>query len=260
VKTYIIKSTILVILSLCIASEAFAYGDFYKGSKRGWFWFEQQERIKSKKEQDINQKSNTENTATEELNQFREELDEAKAAMIMRPNVDNTIKFIRYQNEMFAKADVVTANWQDALLVEPSLNIAREIPISASGAKIKSRSDAEDNKELLKSFAKKFQLLFFYKGSCIYCSHFAEVLEVFANRYGFAVSSVAMDNKEIKKFPSSNRVDLVEKWGVDFVPSVFAYSQELGVAIPISSSFLAIDELEKHAVYAASKLKERLSK
>ena len=89
-------------------------------------------------------------------------------------------------------------------------------------------------------------------------THFAEVLEVFANRYGFAVSSVAMDNKEIKKFPSSNRVDLVEKWGVDFVPSVFAYSQELGVAIPISSSFLAIDELEKHAVYAASKLKERL--
>jgi len=55
------------------------------------------------------------------LNQFREELDEAKAAMIMRPNVDNAIKFIRYQNEMFAKADVVTANWQDALLVEPSL-------------------------------------------------------------------------------------------------------------------------------------------
>ena len=154
-KTYIIKTTILVILSFFIVTKAFAYGDFYKGSKRGWFWFEQQERIKNKKEKDINQKSNTENTATEELNQFSEELDEAKAAMIMRPNVDNTIKFIRYQNEMFAKADVVTANWQDALLVEPSLNIAREIPISASGAKIKSRSDAEDNKELLKSFAKK---------------------------------------------------------------------------------------------------------
>ncbi len=112
---------------------------------------------------------------------------------------------------------------------------------------------------MLKSFAKKFKLLFFYKGSCIYCKHFAEVLEVFANRYGFAVSAVAMDNKEIKKFPSTNRADLVEKWSVDFVPSVFAYSEELGVALPISSSFLAIDELEKHAVYAANKLKERLN-
>ena len=146
---------ISVIATVLMIDQSFAYGDFYKGSKRGWFWFEQQELIKSKKEQDTNQKSDTEDTATEELNQFREELDEAKAAMIMRPNVDSTIKFIRYQNEMFAKADVVTANWQDALLVEPSLNIAREIPISASGAKIKSRSDAEDNKELLKSFAKK---------------------------------------------------------------------------------------------------------
>ena len=146
---------ISVIATVLMIDQSFAYGDFYKGSKRGWFWFEQQELIKSKKEQDTNQKSDTEDTATEELNQFREELDEAKAAMIMRPNVDSTIRFIRYQNEMFAKADVVTANWQDALLVEPSLNIAREIPISASGAKIKSRSDAEDNKELLKSFAKK---------------------------------------------------------------------------------------------------------
>ncbi len=159
---------------------------------------------------------------------------------------------------MFRKADTVTANWQDALLVEPGLNIAREIPISATGAKIKSRADSENNQQLLKGFAKKFQLLFFYKGGCIYCTHFAEVLEVFASRYGFTVSSVVMDNKVIKKFPGTYRADLIEKFNVDFVPSVFAYSQELGVAVPISSSFLAIDELEKHAVYAASKLKERL--
>ncbi len=157
---------IIIIIGICILgiNNASAYGDFYKGSKRGWFWFEQQELIKSKKNQDANERNRTESTATEELNQFRKELDEAKATMIMRPNVDNTIKFIKYQNEMFFKADVVTANWQDALLVEPSLNIAREIPISASGAKIKSRNDAENNKELLKSFAKKFKLLFFYKG------------------------------------------------------------------------------------------------
>ena len=42
-KIYIIRSAILIILSLCIVNKAFAYGDFYKGSKRGWFWFEQSE-------------------------------------------------------------------------------------------------------------------------------------------------------------------------------------------------------------------------
>ena len=89
-KIYIIRSAILIILSLCIVSKVFAYGDFYKGSKRGWFWFEQQERIKSEKERDINQKGHTENTATEELNQFREELDEAKAAT-MRTTVHRAL-------------------------------------------------------------------------------------------------------------------------------------------------------------------------
>jgi len=85
-KIYIIRSAILIILSLCIVSKAVAYDDFYKGSKRGWFWFEQSEVVLNEEEHKMSQESNQ--TATDELNQFREELDEAKAAMIMRPNVD----------------------------------------------------------------------------------------------------------------------------------------------------------------------------
>ena len=243
-------------MNILTASEVFAYGDFYKGSKRGWFWFEQPDVILN---EEFNKSQEKEaRTATEELQEFSQELDEAKAAMIMRPNIENTAKFIQYQNEMFRKADVVTENWQDAMLIHPSLNIARDIPISHTGAKIRSRAEAEDSKQLLKAFSKKFTLLFFYKGNCIYCTHFAEVLEVFANRYGFKVSSIAMDRKQIKKFPGSYREDLIEKLNVEYVPSIFAYSEELGVVVPISSEFLAIDELERHAVYVASKLKERL--
>ena len=259
ISLFIISVITTSLLLFCLKGEAFAYGDFYKGSKRGWFWFEQQAKpVLNKEEREINKKSNQIQTATEELKQFSEDLDEAKAAMIMRPSVDNTIKFIRYQNEMFAKADVVTTNWQDALLVDPSLNIAREIPISATGEKIKNRAEAENNKQLLKSFAKNFKLLFFYEGGCVYCSHFAEVLEVFVKRYGFNVSAVTMDGKIIKKFPGQHREDLIEKFNVEFVPSIFAYNDELSVAVPISSGFLAIDELEKNAVHVANKFKERL--
>ena len=46
-------------------------------------------------------------------------------------------------------------------------------------------------------------------------SAFSEVLEVFASRYGFTVSSVVMDNKVIKKFPGTYRADLIEKFNVD---------------------------------------------
>ena len=254
-----IKTLITTLFLLFCFNEAFAYGDFYKGSKRGWFWFEQQAQpVLNKEELEINRKSNQMQTATEELRQFSEDLDEAKAAMIIRPSVDNTIKFIRYQNEMFAKADVVTTNWQDALLVEPSLNIGRDIPISQAGAKIRNRAEEENNKNLINNFAKKFHLLFFYKGGCIYCSNFEEVLDVFVNRYAFKVTAITAGNAESVKFPTTARPDLIEKYGVDFFPSVFAYSEELGVIVPISSGFLAIDELEKQAVFVANKLKERL--
>lgn len=247
---------IMLVISILGSSEVFGYGDYYKGSKRGWYWFEQPEAVlnkEGKKTQETEVK-----TATEELQQFSQELDEAKAAMIIRPNIENTAKFIEYQNEMFRKADVVTENWQDAMLIYPNLNIARDIPISHAGAKIRSRAEAESNKQLLNAFSKKFTLLFFYKGSCIYCSHFAEVLEIFAKRYGFKVSSVTIDGKQISKFPGSRREDLVSKFNVEYFPSVYAYSDSLGVVVPISSEFLAIDELENHAVYVASKLKERL--
>lgn len=240
-------------------NQAFAYGDFYQGSKRGWFWFEQQPKVVLKEDNKTDNQAQ-QKTAIEELEEFKTELEEAKAAMIMRPSIENTIRFRKYQNEMYAKADKVTINWQDAALIEPGLNIARDIPISNSGAKIKNRAQEQSDKALLKSFAGKFKLLFFYKGDCIYCSNFAEVLEVFANRYGFAVSAVTMDGKNIDKFKGVYRNDLVQRFNIEYVPSVYAYSEELGVATPVSQEFLTIDELERNAVYVASKLKERLTR
>jgi hypothetical protein len=67
-----------------------------------------------------------------------------------------------------------------------------------------------------------------------------------------------MDGKSLERFPGTMRGDLVEKFKVDYAPALFAYSEELGVAVPISQGFLAIDQLESNAAYVAGKLKERL--
>jgi conjugal transfer pilus assembly protein TraF len=248
-----------VSLGVLLVTESWGYADFYQKRQRGWFWFEQKAKTDLGKEvESLAPDRAPAQTAVEELEEFTAELNEAKAAMIMRPSVDNTKKFIEYQNKMFKKADLVLVNWRDAILSSPGLNIARDIPISDAGAKISKRAEESFNKELLGAFAKKFRLLFFYKSDCAYCTNFSEVLEVFATRYGFRVSAVTMDGKSLERFPGTMRGDLVEKFKVDYAPALFAYSEELGVAVPISQGFLAIDQLESNAAYVAGKLKERL--
>ena len=241
---------------------ACAYSDFYQENKRGWYWYEQQakpeEQAKLAGNKNKNQPLEVNQTAVEELNQFKEELEERKATMIMRPSIENTREYIKYQNEMYSKAGKVSQNIRDVMLLYPELNIAREIPISDMGAKVRNRAEKVQNRQLLEQFARKFKLLFFYKASCPYCIPFAEVLEVFARRYGFKVASVAIDGKSIEKFPASGNAQLIEKFNINSTPALFGYSEGLGIAVPIAQGFLAIDELENNAVYVAGKLKERL--
>lgn len=265
---------LLLISTIC--SNANAYSEFYQKSKRGWYWYEQSETEQSKTEQTKsveqtkpeqaepakNQDKETEGnqTAMEELNEFKEGLEERKATMIMRPSIENTKEYIKYQNEMYRKADRVSQNIREVMLVYPGLNIAREIPISDEGAKIRNRAEKVERAELLKRLAKHFKLLFFYKGNCIFCKNFASVIEVFARRYGYKVASITLDGVSIGQFPARYDKALIERFNVTQVPSVFIYSEELKIASPVMSGYGAIDELESNMFYIARKLKEELRK
>ena len=268
VKPYILSILLVIGITISYAGFANAYSEFYQESRRGWYWYEQQAKPARNNKHTpselispelVSPEDTSKQTALEELNQFKEELEERKAKMIMRPSIENTREFIKYQNEMYNKAGKVSQNIREVMLVYPELNIAREIPISDTGIKIRKKVEKIQNKELLKEFAKRFKLLFFYKASCSYCVPFAEVLEVFGYRYGFKVASVAIDGKSMEKFPASQNAKLTERFHISTTPTLFAYSEELGIAVPISQGFLAIDELENNAVYVASKLRERLS-
>ena len=253
----------VILLTMGVAirftGSACAYSEFYQKNRRGWYWYEQAKPEQSRTADDQDKftplSDNQKQTGMEELKEFKEELEERKARMIMRPSIENTREFIKYQNEMYNKADKVSENIREVMLIYPELNIARDIPISDTGARIRKRTEKLENKALLEEFAKRFKLLFFYRGDCSYCITFGEVLEVFARRYGFKVASVAIDGKSTEKFPASQNMQLIEKFNVNGTPALFAYSEELGIAVPIAQGFLAIDELESNAVYVANKLK-----
>ena len=245
--------TILVFLILN-NSTAMAYSDFYQKNNRGWYWFEENRKPKENRVDTTNGSQTPHSSSLEELKEFQEELEGRKASMIMRPTIENTREFIKHQNEMFSKAGKVSQNMREVMLISPELNIAREIPISNEGVKIRKRAEKAKNIQLLNGLAKRFKLLFFYKSNCLFCKNFAPVIEVFAKRYGFKVASITLDGKNIEKFSARYDSALIEKFGVTQVPALFIYSEELKIAAPVMAGYGAIDELESNMFYVANKL------
>ena len=190
------------------ASHSWGYSDFYQQHRRGWYWYEQSETVLNKNDE---ASMHTQRTATEALQSFQKEFEEAKAEMVMHPSLDSTRKYIKYQRQLFQKADEVSKYWREAMLVYPELDIARGLPSSAEGARILDQQKHDLKQKVLKNFADDFKLLFFYKKSCPYCARFAKVLKIFANRYGFKVAAVTLDGGVLEEFPVRFDQKLIEK-------------------------------------------------
>jgi len=222
---------------LLLAQNAFGYSDFYKQSKKGWFWFEE-------KAKDIEQMT------FRSIQNFQERMESAKIDMIMNPSIESARNYIALQNEMFKKAHQVGVAWQGALRHYPELNMTR--PISQIGARIADNLETKNNNAAIRNFAKKFKLLFFYKADCDFCIEFANVVEQLSLRYGFKVAAVSLDGKSLHKFPATTNKALASKFNVEVAPALFAFSDD--VAVPISSGFLTLDAVTRNILFAIEEL------
>jgi conjugal transfer pilus assembly protein TraF len=245
------KAIVLVMVCLILAQTSYGHSEFYKDKKRGWFWFEQ----RKQKDNDIGNSIDNK-TATSKLQDFQKELEEAKSAMIMKPSIANAKSYIKLQNEMFEKATRVAKAWQAAMLMYPEINLVKDTPISQAGMNITRELEAKGNEKAIREFASKYQLLFFYKSDCRFCTAFTEVLELLIAKYRFRVASVTLDGGIIRKFPAKINTGLINQLNVKSAPSLFAFSEEEGVVMPISHGFATLDALEKNLIFVIGEMKK----
>lgn len=255
IKKIVLHWIFMFTFAISMSSNSFA-GDFFKDSKRGWFWYETKPEQKEQAAQVKKDNSNSvsHNDAQEKLKNFQEQLEERKAQMIMYPSIENTQKFLSIQNQLFERASLVAKYGQLAVLSKPELNIAREQPISHAALTIAREEQSKKEHLFISSFAKEYKLLFFYSSKCIFCKKFSYVLEHFAKKYGFKVASVTLDGKQLPNFPAFYNQRLIEKFNVKGAPALFAFSEKAGAAVPLASGFVAIDLLEKNTFLIASEL------
>lgn len=241
------KPFVVMLIGLCMVGVA--RGDFFNQHDRGWFCFEQ------KTNEEAQKRGGSFVSSSQILEQFRKDMDESKAEMIVHPSVETVERYLLSQNRMFKQADEVEKAWQMALLVHPELNLVKDMPISDVGIRMRATEERRANMLLLSMLSKEFKLLFFYRSECQYCISFAATLEAFAVKNGFKVAAVTLDGGQLERFPATRNDELVEKLRITSTPALLLYSEERGVAAPVAHGLLSYDLLERNVIFVGQQLK-----
>lgn len=205
------KKNIAAIVFICFSSVAISE------SEKGYFWYEEQEKINKKEETEISkfQKSAPVHYTQDELMKMHpdfiaEILDEHHKYAIQ------TLKEEDYKNYMLVldvarkKAAAATSLHSIAILNNPELNPNSQYPITNSGRTSKKRETELAIVNRLRSESSSYAIGFFISPTCGYCKDQLPSLKLFQDKTGWNVSQVDI----------TERPDLAERFDITSTPQL----------------------------------------
>jgi conjugal transfer pilus assembly protein TraF len=224
---------------------------FYEDHARGWHWYERDvqsdDKNTDKKSKDPPLPQQL--TATEELKRYQAQLEEAKAAAVLRPTPANVFNYQKMQYEMTEKAGKFAEVWMQNVYKNPSIDYTQRSPISQNARHIYLVEQRKQTEEKIRKLSQKYGLFFFFKNDCPYCDAFAPVVKSFSEKYDWdvlAISEFGETHKQFKRSVQDN--GLAETWGVNTYPSVFAVNPKSGHVIPVAVGMISIQEMEERVI------------
>lgn len=245
-----IKTLSLILLSQCISSEIYASSDqrtqalqnqpstqssdnFYDRRSEGWYWYEDPEAKKIKKQQEQTQqikksldkpakKVEIYNPESGKYNEsivlqatpatskplsvqwLREQMPVALDNALENPTDDNGLPSKQMQLYMYMQKIALdkSQNFAKAASVltqtDPVLDETNRVPIDSASNKVFMQAADKDKAEVLAYLSKKVGLWFFYDTSCSFCSTQYTFLKDFRIENKFTVYNISMDGKKFK--------------------------------------------------------------
>jgi len=95
--------------------------------------------------------------------------------------------------------------------------------------------------EIVKEFAKKFDLLLFASPDCAYCKAFTPVITNFAKEHGFTLETASLNSSEGK---------IAQRLGINAVPTLVAVAKDGKRLFELSRGLSSLSELESNVVLA----------
>ncbi len=163
-------------------------------------------------------------TYTQQMEEYRAQLDELKNRAILAPTSENVVAYMEAQAAMVRQAGLFTEVWQRSLFANPNLDANVDRPLSQIGSNLYQDRLDVDRQVAFQTATTERALMFVYEGSpsCLVCAAQGDVLQALVKQYGVAVLAITRDGIVLPTFPDS-KVDQGEVRNLGFadVPSPF---------------------------------------
>lgn len=231
--------------------------NFYDDERRryrGWIWFEQKKlenEQRQKQHKELAQNINPDE-AKEELERFKEEMDDKRAIMMTRPTAETVRDYMEMEAKMWEDAFALEKAHREAKFKYPHLFDKAKEPTNVHAVKFKRNIDAKAKEEKVESFAKEFDLVLFSKANCSYCHEFAPALKNFSEKYGFNTEEISMEGPMTGLFNGKHMPALGKVLGIEVTPTVVAVSKDGKHAFELIRGYVTVAEMEEYAELASS--------
>ena len=255
----------LLIGLMVLPSRAIAEPGFFEQRYRGWLWFEEKEALSGLKERRSNQNNEeaseeiTVEEAKGEVEGIIKELEDLRYVYLARPNYKTQKAYRDKLGEIMDRGIRMQELWDEQNFIEPEYRDLVNSPENVFAVKLNRKIKAQGEKEIIKQFAKDYELVFFFRKSCPRSSEFEPVLKSFGDTHGIKIEAVSVDGSESEYFPRSSTISqkLIEKLGISATPTVIAIRKDARKAFELIRGFVTLSELEENTIKAWHIIEEK---
>lgn len=255
----------LLIGLMVLPCMALAEVGFLDQRYRGWLWFEEKEALSGLKERTSiqnNEEASEEITVEEakgEVEAIIKELEDLRYVYLARPNFRTQKAYRDKLGEIMDRGIRMQQLWDEQNFIEPEYRDLVNSPENVFAVKLNRKIKAQGEKEIIKQFAKDYELVFFFRKSCPRSSEFEPVLKSFGDTHGIKIEAVSIDGSESEYFRGSSTVsgDLIEKLGISATPTVIAIRKDARKAFELIRGFVTLSELEENTIKAWHIIEEK---
>ena len=195
-------------------------------------------------------------TARQEIEDIRAQLDEARAEAVLRPTPKNVANYIMIQRQQLDRAGNFADQWRRVLWQTPELDYTLSRPVTTMGKATWLDNRREQEQQTVQKLNDRYGIFYFYSSTCMYCKVFSPVLKQFADQHELAVIPVTRDGISLPDWPNSQidsgqamRLGIFDKP----VPAVLLFDNQTNQVIPVAFEALSHDELSRR-IYVQTQL------